>query len=238
MVTKAEEGTQVAETTAAAPETGAETTQSTVAAPEATQPGAEAQVTKEPEKAEPTKQTYTKAEVDAMTAGLQAETEKHRKANEELLFRRTLEEMQAQEQQAATRDQQAVESGTLTQEQAEALKRARAEYTQLQFQTKQVRRQAEADARVTVINHLVADLSKEYDVPLDVTEFLKDATLVSPDQVEKKALRIIAAKAKETARNATLKRETYDKGPGEGVTGPLPEEQRLARRYPSMFPKK
>lgn len=243
MAEKVETELQVAEP-AATVEAGAETPQSTPAPAEDAQPGAEpkAEVTTEGAKpAAKSGKVYTEEEVRArensISAKLQKEAEGYRAANEQLLMERQLVAMQAQEHQAQAKDRQDIDAGVITEEQAGTNQRMRAEQAQLLSLRRQVRGEAESNARVIVIKNIVADLNKEYDVSLNEGDFLGDNTLVSPDLVTNKALKLINARLKSDLRATKLKSEEFDKGPGEGKPGSATEEQNLRARYPTMFHK-
>jgi hypothetical protein len=197
------------ETTAEAPEAGSESEQ----------PGTEEKPSGTKEAITETKpgKSYSEEEVtrikSEITSKLQGETEQYKKFAAQLAMQQQLAKMQAEEQQAASKDAQDVANGVIGQQEAEQRKTQRTEASQLQQTLTQQKQQGEMLGRIL----MAQDLAKKYGIDSDT--LLKDQALRTPTDMILKAADLAIKSREDKLREATAKPETYDKGPGAETGG-------------------
>jgi hypothetical protein len=206
------------ETTAEAPEAGSES-QPAETQPEVEQPGTEEKPSGTKEAITETKpgKSYSEEEVtrikSEITSKLQGETEQYKKFAAQLAMQQQLAKMQAEEQQAASKDAQDVANGVIGQQEAEQRKTQRTEASQLQQTLTQQKQQGEMLGRIL----MAQDLAKKYGIDSDT--LLKDQALRTPTDMILKAADLAIKSREDKLREATAKPETYDKGPGAETGG-------------------
>lgn len=225
--------------------TGAETPQSSEQTPVAEQPGAETKTESTPAAAEvktealKTPKVYTEDEVrqreSQITGKLQAETAQMRDYAAKLALQQQVQALVQAEQQAQNKDQQEIANGVITEQEAAQRKGQRIQTIQTQAEIQQMRQTlqqqrqvGEGNARILVAQQI----SKEYGVSFDSIVNLPD-----PHAMEKAAWKLALKSKDEALRKATVKPESFDKGPQSEVPGAGDYEQSLKSRYPTMYQK-
>lgn len=190
----------------------------------AAQPGAEQETPgrgKEP--ATPVK-TYTDAEVTERlsreTATLQRQAAESEQRANRLEMQRQIDEAARVEAQAKAQDNQAVEQGIITQDDAArrgVLRQEQAQAEQKLKDTQRVIAQGEAKANVFFRTDFANDLAKFF--KLDPGVLLRDESLRDPPSMIAKAAILRVKALEEEVRQAKAVPEHYDKGPGGGSGG-------------------
>ena len=227
------------------PVAGPVTAQSPEQAPVAEQPGAATKAESTPAaevkpEAPKTPKVYTEDEVrqreSRIISTLQAETAQMRDHAARLELTQQIQALAQAEQQAQYKDQQEVTNGLITDQEAAQRKGQRMQHVQTQAelqkmqQTLQQQRQVgEANARILVAQKI----SQEYGIPFDSIVNEPD-----PHSMEKAAWKMALKTRDEALRKATVKPESFDKGPQAETTGPDTYEQSLKSRYPTMYSNK
>ena len=146
----------------------------------------------------------------------------------------TIKAQQQWDAEEAAKDKKAVDEQFITPEQAQFA----ASWRQRQVQTYWATRQMEAnlarlqqEGEVKAFIHLAHLIADEHGIAYPSPEFKELLTCKSAQAMEKKAMAIRVKKAEDAVRAAKLVPETYDRGPGAGVSGPQSEEQILERIY-------
>jgi len=176
---------------------------------------------------EPQKErVYSAKEWQEREAARDREIAGHRQVIAQLALRQQIAQTQAQENQAAAKDNAAVERGEITEQDAQQRQQQRAETLQFQEQQHQAREvtqrvlvQGEAVGRILAAN----DLAKEYGV--DAAVLVADKAITNYDQMEAKAAKLALRKAKTSG-------ETFDSGHVGGASGAsidaMTPEQKIA----------
>jgi hypothetical protein len=231
--------TQVESTVVVESNPGEATSQVSETAP-IQQPGA----TGEQQPIAKTPRTYTEDEVREreakLTSAKDTELQKHKDELARLNMQQRINQLAAQERQAQAKDQQAVENGTITAEEAEARKQARAETSRLSQVVDQLKPQAEQLGRIQMANDLAKTYKDKYGVVIDPDVLIKDKDIKSPTEMMQRASELALTSKNEelkTLKKPAPKPEVFDGGPGTNGGGATSEESRLKERYPSMYKK-
>jgi len=104
-------------------------------------------------------------------------------------------------------DKQEVESGAISQREAESRKQLRQQSSQLNQMIRQLTPQAEQLGRIACAN----EMAKEYGISAEA--LISDKTLANPQMMERRAAKLALAAKDEALRKATVKPESFDKGP-------------------------
>lgn len=189
--------------------------------------------------------------VSEKTSAIQRETAQWKQHAHRMALEQQAAHLAQQEMAERVKEKQAIESGSMTAEEATAKQRTRAQLLQQQVQAAQMQetlsRQAQygdqlgriACARETA-EEVVATLKKQgVTVTASTAEqlatmFVKDKNIKTPDALKARAYQVAMQYLMDRQRTLTVKPETFDKGPGDN-SGPTTEEQRLKSRYPSMY---
>jgi hypothetical protein len=191
-----------------------------------------------------TPRTYSEDEVKdqiaKLTSAKDTELQKHKNEVARLNMQQRINQLAAQERQAQDKDKQAVENGTITAEEAESRKQARAETNRLSQVVEQLKPQAEQLGRIQLANDLAKSYKDKYGVTIDPDVLIRDKDIKSPTEMMQRASELALTSKNEelkTLKKPTPKPEVFDGGPGTNGGGVASEESRLKERYPSMYKK-
>lgn len=208
---------------------GVVTPQPTAEVPISEQPGAEKETQITPVAPE---KTFTEKEVKereaAIASKLQAETAQYQRMMAQLAMQNQIAQA---EQAVAVKDRQDVESGQITQQDADQRKILRQQSVVLQQHVREQAQQGEILGRVT----MAYDLGVEYGINPEI--LVKDSNITTPMQMMRKAAELAVAARDRKIKSLTVNPESYDKGPGTGGQSAQSEEENLRQRYPTMFKK-
>jgi hypothetical protein len=163
-------------------------------------------------KAEP-KKTYTSEEVAEIQSKKDGELAEYQKKLGQIALQQQIAEAQRQEAQAQYQDKREVESGEISQREADSRKQLRGQAAKLQQMIQQMTPQAETLGRIACAN----EMAKEYGISAEA--LIADTTLSSPQQMERKAAKMAMTAKDAEIRKLSVKPETFDKGPSGEVTG-------------------
>ena len=195
---------------------------------------------------EKTQKTYTEEEVARIReeqAAARREAAQARQLAAQLAMQQEIARLQQEEEQAKAKDMNDVESGLITQEEANQRAADRQKLRQLNETIQKLTPHAEQLGRIKFANDVASELEKELaecgiTSKLDVDALIQDESIKTPLQMREKAEKMARTLLKEALRKAKVKPETFDQGPGAAPPGPKTEEQRLRERYPTMFKNK
>ncbi len=223
--------TQVTTAPVEAP-SGEETPQA-VTEPAVVEPGTET----EPKAPEPVKpapapaRSYTEEEVRRITSTTQQEAARDRQYATRLAMEQQIGQLQAAEQQARNKDKGDVDSGIITESEAQQRAQTRYQYLVTQAQAAQMegyRKQQESQLEQYGRVIMAKDLAEEYGVNAD--ELLKDKSVTTPIQLQKKAADLALKSVREQLRKARTSPESFDRGPG-GSSGKTMSKDTAMERY-------
>lgn len=201
----------------AEPQPGSESNQTVAVPAVGEQPGVEDVLSSEipTQPAAPAKpaRTYTEQDIQAIQSAKDIEIRQRDEILNNLAMEQHIRQLQAKEQAAQNSDKQAIETGTMTTEDAQ--ERAKARYEKLQLdQTLNVQRgQAEALGRLQA----GYDLGIKYGI--DPQTLINDQKIKTYPQMLEKATELGYQILKDRLRTATAKTESFDRGSGSIPSG-------------------
>ncbi|MFA5377189.1 MAG: hypothetical protein WC455_15670 [Dehalococcoidia bacterium] len=192
-----------------------------------TQPGAEAKaITPEKaEKAEPEKKPklYTEEEVRQREADItskqQQQTEQWRRQALQQAMQQEIAKAQEAERQATAKDAEDVQTGVITQSDADRRQRIRQSTAEAEARLNQMRQQ---DAELTAKSNVAAkavmaqEMGKEFELSdEDVKALITDKAITTPEMMIRRAAKLSQDNLKTQLQKAKVQPETFDKGPGD-----------------------
>ncbi len=152
------------------------------------------------------------AEIDRIisekTAKMRADTSEAEKRAAQIVMQRQIEQANAEEAKARAKDQQDLDNGFITEDQLNQRAKDRQDQKQLRQTLQKQRQEADALGKVMLAN----DLAKEYGIEADA--LLNDQAITDPLTMVRKASKMALDALKTQLKEATVKPESFDRGPG------------------------